>query len=484
MDRSHRIFFLNLLIFIFLAYPYVSAQEKQDHSSIPSAAIFPQPQIDSTYFQGYWSGDLRFDGYHLPMGIDIQEEKVSLDNPAQGVKSIKADSFFIARDSLNIFFSGQRFGIYKATPTTLLMNFSDIDTSYTVIMHRDEPLHKQERPQTPKTETDTYKIDSITFVNEINDINLSGTLTVPNGDDPSSFAILLTGSGPQDRDETIFNHKAFAVLADHLTKAGLGVLRYDDRGVNLSKGSQYNATSFDFAVDAAAAHQFIKSKYPNSKIGFIGHSEGGMIAQIADSLVSGADFHIYLAGPGLDVIELMIKQNEKVLQNMLQPEDLKKYITGLKPIFQFITKNAELSTKQDSVNKYAKQLYNSLDSVGAKKVAPSDAVFAMSMSSLLYNKWMTYFLSYKPEQYLSQVSCPILALNGSKDIQVVPSNLKAINDKAASSDITIIELENLNHLFQHCKTCTVPEYNMLVETFSPVALDIIEKWLSDKGFLK
>lgn len=483
MSRS--ISFLSLLLLISCSQSYVPVQEKQDNPLIESSEAFnptEAPQLDSLYYLGYWSGDMRFDGYHLPFGIDIGPSEIKLDNPAQAIKSLKADSFYFDTKVMMVQFGRQTFELIKESKSTLSMSFHDKNGKNTVTMTRSEPLHKQDRPQTPLP-TDDYKEDSITFVNEIDNITLAGTLTTPLDGNPTSIAILLTGSGPQDRDETLFNHKSFAVIADRLTKAGLGVLRYDDRGVNLSKGSQYNSTSFDFSQDAAAAHQFIKSKYPNSKIGFIGHSEGGIIAQVADSLVSGADFHIYLAGPGLDVIDLMIEQNEKVLQDILQPEDLQKYIKGLKPIFQFITEDEELSIRQDSINRYAKQLYNSLDSAGAKKVAPSDAVFAMSMSSLLYNKWMTYFLSYKPEQYLSQVTCPILALNGSKDIQVLPSNLKAIKDKAASTDVTTIELENLNHLFQSCTRCTVAEYNMLVETFSPAALDTIEKWLRDKGFL-
>lgn len=445
-------------------------------SSLDSTSV-----VDSLYFLGNWSGDLRFDGYHLPMGIDWQEDAIYIENPAQGVKTLQADTFYVTESGFTVLFKEQPFHFKKNNERQMSMDFVDTEVTRYVILQKDKPLAAQERPQTPQP-TDDYHIDSITFVNEVDDITLAGSLTGPNDITPSTFAIMLTGSGPQDRDETIFHHKPFAVIADKLTRSGFGVLRYDDRGMGHSEGSQHNATSFDFAQDAAAAYHFIKKEYPGSSVGFIGHSEGGMIAQIADSLVNGAAFHIYLAGPGMKTVDLMVKQNELYLKDIMTEESVVTYITKLRPIFEIVGSSIELSKKQDAINKQAKLLYNSLDPEDAAKVAPSDLAYAMSMSSLVYNKWMTFFFGYEPQRYLSQITCPILALNGSEDFQVSPANLQAIKKDAIRADVTTIELKGLNHLFQNCKLCTLPEYNMLTETFSEDALATMVEWLTTKGF--
>lgn len=451
-------------------------------NTLTEQTLVSTTDVDSLYFLGQWSGDLRFDGYHLPMGIDWQEDGIHLANPAKGIKNFKADTFYVAEDGFTALFNKQTFKFKEIDEDRMSMDFEDVTDTKHVVLYRDKPLAAQERPQTPQS-TDDYHVDSITFVNEVDEVTLAGSLTTPIDDKlPSTLAIMLTGSGPQDRDETLFQHKPFAVIADHLTKAGIGVLRYDDRGMGLSKGSQHNSTSFDFAQDAAAAYQYLGSKYPDAKIGFIGHSEGGMIAQIADSLVHGAAFHIYLAGPGIGTIDLMVKQNELYLKDIMSEEGVQAYISQLRPIFEMVGSSDELSKKQDAINKQAKLLYNSLDSVDALKVAPSDMAYAMSMSSLIYNKWMTFFFSYEPQRYLSQIKCPILALNGSEDFQVVPANLQAIKRDATQADVTTVELAGLNHLFQNCTRCTLPEYNMLTETFSLEALETIVEWLTTKGF--
>ncbi len=475
-----------LLLFLFCLYScstsstLIDDTQSSAHTST-TQNIESTTVIDSLYFLGKWSGDLKFDGYHLPMSIDWQQEAIYLSNPAQGTKNLKADTFYIAEDGFTALFNKQTFQFKEIDKNKMSMDFEDVTDTKHVVLYRDKPLAAQERPQTPQP-TDDYLLDSITFVNAVEDVTLAGSLTMPNGKAPSTFAIMLTGSGPQDRDETIFHHKPFAVVADKLTRSGFGVLRYDDRGMGLSKGSQHNSTSFDFAQDAAAAYQFIESKYPDVKIGFIGHSEGGMIAQIADSLVHGAAFHIYLAGPGIGTVDLMVKQNEFYLKDIMSKEGVQTYITQLRPIFEMVGSSEELSKKQDAINKQAKLLYNSLDSIDAVKVAPSDMAYAMSMSSLIYNKWMTFFFSYEPQRYLSHITCPILALNGSEDFQVVPANLPAIKRDAVLADVTTIELEGLNHLFQNCKLCTLPEYNMLTETFSEEALETMVEWLTTKGF--
>jgi len=205
-----------------------------------------------------------------------------------------------------------------------------------------------------------------------------------------------------------------------------------------------------------------------------------MIAQIADSLIGGADFHVYLASPGMDVVDLMIEQNRLFLNPMMGEEQANIYASGLRGIFVQAITDDDLDAKQEKINELATTLYNKLEPEAAKKVAPSDVFFAMNMNALHRNPWMTYFLGYRPSRYLTQIKCPILALNGSKDIQVVPENLSAIKFHAERAEVTTKEFPELNHLMQRCVTGQVKEYVLISETINPEVLDIIVSWMTNK----
>ena len=312
---------------------------------------------------------------------------------------------------------------------------------------------------------------------------MSGTLTIPS--QPKSAVVLLSGSGPSDRDQTILEHRSFAVLAKHLYDADVAVLRYDDRGVGKSDGAYPGSTSFDFATDAAAAYEYLRDNLDaDVPIGFLGHSEGGIIAQIADSIVGGVDFHIYMASPGMDVIDMMVEQNRLFFASGIGQEQANIYASGLKEVFEAVISKGEPSAKQEKINQLAKTLYNQLDPEQAKKIAPSDMFYAMNMNALQHNAWMTYFLNYQPSKYLQYVRCPILALNGSKDIQVVPDNLASIKEHATQSEVTTVELPDHNHLFQRCITGNVKEYAIISHTLDKALLDEITSWLVDRGWSK
>ena len=434
-----------------------------------------------SYFVGDWSGDLRFDRYHLPVAFEIDTSEGTFYNPVQNPQKVSLDSIIYRDTTLYLYIHQLTFLVHPISKNRAGGSMIEGKDTIPFDLYRNKMISPPDRPQHPDTLFD-YDVKEVTFVNTDADITLAGTLTIPRNE-PTVFVILLSGSGPQDRDETLMHHKPFAVLADFLTESGLGVLRYDDRGVAKSTGSHNTATSYNFAEDAAAAYRFLGSKYPDAKIGFLGHSEGGIIAQIADSLVQGAAFHIYLAGPGLDIIDLMIEQNRQVLQATMSEETLEVYLNGLRPIFEIITDDGEFDERQASLNDLAKQLYSSLSPEEAKALAPSDVFYAMSISQLLYLKWWPYFLGYQPKQYLSQIKCSILALNGSRDIQVTPDNLKAIKSFADKADVTIVELEQHNHLFQKCTNCNLREYGMLTQTLSSETLTTIKEWLSQKYFI-
>ena len=405
-----------------------------------------------------------------------------IENPAQSPAPIRADSIRFLSDSLVVYTGAVRFILKKCAEEELCVLMKDGENNLTFSVFQDRPISQLSRPQTPE-KTTAYEAREVVFASREESIKLSGTLTTPKTP-PSSMAILLTGSGPQDRDETIFGHKPFAILAHELTLAGMGILRFDDRGVAASEGNYNSATSYDFAHDAAGAYKILKDEFPEMDIGFIGHSEGAMIAQIADSIVGGASFHIYLGGPGKKITELMQEQNKLVLKDLVSPEGLETYINSLPSIYATITSDSTLEVKQAQLNELTKTVYNKLPEDDARRLAPSQLIYSMSYGQLLYLRWWPYFLSYNPEQYLKQIDCPILALYGERDIQVPPSNGTEIQKAAVQSRVSFEVLEQTNHLFQRCQTCSVSEYGMLTESFSPLAITAIVDWLSENEFVE
>lgn len=433
---------------------------------------------DSTYFQGKWGGYLVQDVYDFPFAMRLEGKTMTLDIPALGIDKQSFNDVSYEEEFVKITADDQVMLISPAGEDSVYVDVPFAEGSRALLARgKDRP--ELNRPQAANL-SDSYTSVPVEFKNDDHDIVLSGTLSGPA--EASSVVIFLSGSGPSDRDETIFGHKPFAVIADYLSSRGVTVLRYDDRGVGESTGSQVGSTSFDFAMDAKAAYNFVKDSLGDIPIGFLGHSEGGIIAQVADSLVGGVSFHIYLASPGLDIIDLMVEQNRLFLADKIGVEQANIYASGLKGVFAAVVSDLDRAAKQDTINRRAKTLYNQLDPEQAKKVAPSDIFYAMNMNALQSNVWMQYFLSYQPSQYLSKIKCPILAINGSKDIQVIPENLGAIQELATLADVTAIEFPNLNHLMQHCITGQVKEYALISETINPAVLDTMVSWLSDKGW--
>jgi pimeloyl-ACP methyl ester carboxylesterase len=305
-------------------------------------------------------------------------------------------------------------------------------------------------------------------------VKLAGTLTIPEGRGPFPAVILLSGSGPQDRDESLFGHKPFAVLADHLSRNGIAVLRYDDRGVRASTGNHASATSADFATDANAAFRFLAER-PDIKhgaIGFIGHSEGGMIGPIAAASNERVAFLVLLAGPGTNAVQLLLSQRRLVaLSQGASNELLDKSEPLIRDILYAVRAAPDSQAAMDAIR--AALPPERLQALGATE-AQRDAIAGVFTST-----WMRYFIKYEPAPFLSRLRVPVLALNGSKDVQVSPAeNLAAIRvAMAGNRDATITELPGLNHLFQTAETGSVVEYERIAETFAPSALELITAWI-------
>ncbi len=343
------------------------------------------------------------------------------------------------------------------------------------------------RPQTPRPPF-PYNREDLEYDNLVSGIHYSGTLTYPKSGGPFPAAILITGSGQQDRDETLFGHKPFAVIADYLTRRGYAVLSVDDRGIGKSTGDLSNATSQDFAKDVESGIKQLQSRTEinQKKIGLIGHSEGGLIASIVASENSHIDFIIMLAGPGLKGSELLEWQNEAIAHAQGASDEMAEAVKKLSTsLIQAVLNSRDSIRLSEEAWKSFLSWKKNTNPATVTAMGLTDETnsrnFLRTQLDRLNNPWMIYFLQTDPATFISKLHCNVLALNGSKDIQVVPDqNLAAIDSalkKSHAKNYSTEKLPGLNHLFQHCKTCTVEEYGQLDETFAPEALEKMGDWI-------
>ncbi len=324
------------------------------------------------------------------------------------------------------------------------------------------------RPQLPKPPY-PYRSVEVGYDNPAGHNHLAGTLTVPPGAGPFPAALLITGSGLQDRDETVAGHKPFLVIADYLTRRGIAVLRVDDRTMGGSTGEVAHATSADFATDVEAGVAFLKTRpeIDPKKIGLIGHSEGGMIAPMVAAADPSVAWIVLMAGPGIPGDRLLTEQGRLIALAM-----------GVAP--DIVARNGALNAKVYAAIKNAKDAREAHDQAKALLIAAglSDAAAEAAVAPAS-SDWFRFFFNYDPAPTLSKVRVPILAIDGSLDLQVPPAeDLAGI--KAATSanpDVTTLELPGLNHLFQTAKTGAPSEYQTLEETFAPAALKVIGDWI-------
>src|SRR5690606_796558 len=298
-------------------------------------------------------------------------------------------------------------------------------------------------------------------------------------------AILISGSGPQNRDEEFMTHKPFLVLADHLTKNGVAVLRYDDRGFAESTGEHMSATSLDFAKDVEAAIDYLKSRKEINKkqIGLIGHSEGGLIAPIVAANSKDVDFIVLLAGPGVSGDQILLQQvgligktaglSDAYIQNE------KKVAQG---VFDIVIKYKDPNLRERELKKYYEKVFTDFPEVVKNSGMKKEDLINLNVAQTK-RAWYKYFIEYDPAISLQKVQCPVLAVNGSKDVQVAPENLVAIKKALENGDnknFTVKELPDMNHLFQVCKTGAINEYATIEQTMSPMVLEEVSGWISNQ----
>jgi uncharacterized protein len=442
---------------------------------------------------GNWQGILSAGSQKLTVVFHIKKDSLnhfrsSFDSPDQGARGIPCNETRVDADSLEILIQVIQGG-YRGKwdgKNSISGYFFQVGQHFALELRRGlDTTVAVLRPQTPKPPF-PYHSEELEYDNH--GIHYAGTLTFPNSGGPFPAAILITGSGQQDRDETIFGHKPFAVIADYLTRRGFAVLRVDDRQMGKSTGDLSGATTLDFAGDVETSLLELQKRkdIDQEKIGLIGHSEGGMIAAMVAAEKPFVRYIIMLAGPGLKGTELLAWQTEAYDLSLGVNAGVARADKELKAGLM----KALLSTTDTAIRfENAWQSY-----INWKKNTDPEIVAALHINTdadagnlirtylkALNKPWMMYFLQANPADYLVRLKCKVLALNGSKDIQVVADpNLQAIDAALKKSQVKIYHTEKipgLNHLFQHCQTCTFREYGELEETFSPEALQLMGDWL-------
>ena len=447
-----------------------------------------QARADDTDWSGTWSGQLVTPGGTLPLLLVIDQAdegdlSAHMESPAQAPgQHIPIAEITIVEGQLNFAITAlgaSYVGQWDNAEDHFAGQFTQGMTFDLVWSRSTETaaITRPVRPQYP-TEPFPYHSEDITFNNPLADgVTLAGTLTLPEGDGPFPAAILISGSGPQDRNEEVFGHKPFLVLADWLTRQNIAVLRYDDRGYGASTGDHASSTSADFATDTNAAVAFLmdRSEIDQSAIGLIGHSEGGLIAPLAALDNSDISWIVLLAGPGIDTRTLMeMQRRTAAFASGQTEEDLEQS----QPVQDAVVNLAASDLSSDEIDVEMRALLNeeTMTSMGLG-TAERDALIARTQDA-----WFRYFVRYDPAPVFAQIDLPILAINGSLDVQVDgEANLAGLrNILADHDDVTITELEGLNHMFQTAETGSMREYASIEETFAPHALELISDWINTR----
>ena len=324
------------------------------------------------------------------------------------------------------------------------------------------------------------------FRNDAANLELAGTLTVPDTPGPHPAVVLISGSGPQDRNEALMGHRPFLVLADHLTRHGIAVLRYDDRGFGASEGDFARATTSDFTTDALAAWTWLRDRSDTrpTQVGLLGHSEGGLVAAQAAVALPEIGFIVLLAGPGVPLSELLTRQIEDVMATMGVDADLiARQAQAQREMFRIVLEQGDAPDATEQLRAVLNDLGHGLSEEQRASLGLTPPQIDAYVHQML-TPWYRELLGTDPRPILEQVACPVLALNGAKDLQVAAAdNLAAIDaalKRGGNADVTVINFPDLNHLFQHADTGSPVEYAAIEETINPAVLDVITDWITQR----
>lgn len=441
---------------------------------------------------GIWSGALDLGGSKLDLIFHIEREADGflsglMDVPAQGAKGIPI-TFVGEKDDKIVFdvalIAGVFTGEFDQASQTLEgvweQSGMQLPLSLTSVEATEVPsFNRPQEPQPPYP----YHEEDVAYLNQSEGIKLAGTFTRPYGEGPFPVVLLISGSGPQDRNEELMGHKPFLVLADYLTQRGIAVLRVDDRGVAESEGNFASATSLDFARDVLAGVNYLKTrKDVNPKqIGLIGHSEGGLIAPLVASESADVAFIVLMAGPALNGEEISYLQSELLLRaSGISEEVVSQQRAILEELFGIVKNVKDVDQAIAEMKAVMLAPYAELSAEELAALGDIETPIMMQIAQFL-SPWYQFFMTYDPLPTLKGVDCPVLAINGSKDLQVPAGpNLQLIEKtlkESGNQNFAVMELPGLNHLFQTAETGSPGEYMLIEETISPLALKTMGDWI-------
>ena len=473
-----------LFLFLYLILLSASFLFAQDNGKDKAAR-----QTERKY-ESIWEGKLKIQSTSLRLVLKIYKKADGsiggfVDSPDQGAKDIPVGSVSVTEDSLKFAIPALRAsynGRIDKTGMNVSGNFKQAALDVPLELQKVDKVTEVKRPQTP-IKPFPYNSEDITFENKEANITLAGTFTYPKEGSSFPVVVMVTGSGPQDRDETLFNHKPFLVIADFFARNGIAVLRYDDRGIGKSKGNFAKATSEDFASDALAAVEYLKSRTEinKKKIGIMGHSEGGLIAPMCAAKSKDVSFIVILAGPGVPGKDILLRQGYLIAKASGEKEDeIKKGLSFSKQLYDIVLASKDSTQAAEELELAIDEHISSLSPEERNKPDYKKENLQQAIKQIS-TPWFKFFMKYDPRKDLVKLKIPVLALNGGNDLQVDPKqNLPQIEKalkKAGNRKYKIVEIPGLNHLFQTIKKGTIDEYGEIEETLSPKVLEIAKDWI-------
>lgn len=450
-----------------------------------------------TNLTGSWMGTLTVGGgAKLRVVFNIRHDEngsmsSTLDSPDQGATGFPTGQTLLTGSTLEITIpaiAGNLVGTIESDGG-IEGTWAQGGVSLPLRLVRTEVVTGPSRPQTPMAPF-PYRTEDVTVGGGSEGVTLGGTLTIPVVGGPFPAVVLVSGSGPQDRNETLAGHQPFWVLADHLSRNGIAVLRYDDRGVGASTGKFDTATTVELADDARAMHNYLTSRgeVDAKKVGIIGHSEGGIIAPMLASKSDAVSFIVMLAGPGLRGDEILYLQSELISRAMgLDEKVIRQSRVDSEAMYEIIRSESDQQKMVARLRAYRTRAmagYTEEMLSEIRKFGDPEDLFEASLSQITA-PWFRFFPNYDPIPSLRNASCPVLALIGERDMQVPPlQNIPAIEEalqRGVTKEYSVIELPGLNHLFQTAETGSPAEYGSIEETFAPAALKVISDWVLDQS---
>ncbi len=432
---------------------------------------------------GSWEGGVATGGGTIPLVIHVagtpEALEVTLDSPDQGAFGLTCENAVYQDEmfSFDLTVAGGRYEGQMSADGTRIEGTWYQGGGQVPLTLKPSQAEAPKRPQMPE-EPYPYTVEEVSIAST-DDVMLSGTLTLPGGSGPFPAVVLVTGSGPQDRDESISGHKPFLVLADHLTRNGIAVLRYDDRGVAESTGKFTGSTSTHFAADARAAAEFLDAREETGKVGILGHSEGGLIGPLVARDSDAVDFVIMLAGPAVSGYDILIAQTQALAKVSGFSQERADEVARINARLYDAALGAESPEAiRDAIHDV---LVEETDRLGAETTASMGATpeSADRHAAMLSSPWFLEFMRYDPTDTLAGISVPLLAIYGGLDLQVlVTQNAPALEAVQPKAEIVIFE--DCNHLFQVAETGAISEYATIEETMAPKVLGAMSSWILEQ----